>query len=83
MDREETLPLILFATCTTVNHQTGLSPYQIIFARDPYIPLAVIKAPQAAKESEVPLLEYMKRHRHKMEAVQEITQEHLQHSIHR
>ncbi len=83
VDWEEALPAILFATRTTVNRQTGFSPYQIMFARDPHIPLAVIEAPPAAKESEVPLLDYMKRHRHKMEAVQELTREHLQQSVHR
>ncbi len=73
VDWEEALPAILFTARTTVNHQTGFSPYQIMFARDPHIPLAVIEAPPAAKASEVPLLDYMKRHRHKMEAVQELT----------
>ncbi len=62
VDWEEVLPLILFATRTTVNRQTGFSPYQIMFSRDPHISLAVIEAPPAAKESEVPLLEYMRLH---------------------
>ncbi len=82
VDWEEALLLILFATRMTIIRQTGFSPYQIIFARDPHIPLAVIQAPPAAKGSEVPLLEYMKRHHYKMEAEQEITREHLQQSVH-
>ncbi len=82
VDWEEALPLILFVTRTTVNRQTGFSPYQIIFARVPHIPLAVIEAPPAAKESEVPLLDYMRRHRHKMESVQELRWEHRQQSVH-
>ena len=83
VDWEEALPAILFAARTTENRQTGFSPYQILFARDPHIPLAVIEAPLAAKASEVPLLDYMKRHHHKMEAVKELTREHLQQSVHR
>ncbi len=70
---EEALPLILFVAHTTVNGQTGFSPYKIMFSRVLHIPLAVIEAPPAAKESEVPLLEYMRRHQHKMVAVQELT----------
>ena len=77
LDWEETLPQALFALRTATSRATGLSPFQLVFGRDPNIPLALMEQMPPAWEEEVPVIEYMERYRTRLEAVHRFARENM------
>ena len=81
-DWEEALPQVLFALRTAVNRSTGFSPFQLMFGRDPHVPLAQVEVPPAHTPAPgEKISDYIRKFRRKMEAVQEVAREHLAESV--
>jgi len=69
-DWEELLPQVLTVMRTSTCRSTGLSPFQILFGRDPAIPIQNLDPPPAEKRlSPASLHEKIRKHRDRIEAV--------------
>ncbi len=82
-DWEEVLPQVLFASRTTINESTGLSPFQLMFGRDPSIPLTVLDQTPARWEEEEPMLDFVRRFRNRIDAAQDFARQNLKRAVQR
>ncbi len=83
LDWEECLPQVLFAMRTTECRMTGYTPYQLMFGRDPIIPLLTLAQLPRRKEEDQSLHDYVKKHQERSYHYQNFAREHLTGVIHR
>ena len=83
LDWEENLPHLLFAMRTTECRMTGYTPFQLMFGRDPIVPLLTLAQLPHRKEEEQSLSDYVRKHREKSYHYQNFAREHLTGVIHR
>ncbi len=83
LDLEENLPHMLFAMRTTECRMTGYMPFQLMFGRDPIIPLLTLAQLPHRREEEQTLSEYVRKHKERSYHYQIFAREHLTGVIHR
>lgn len=81
-DWEEVLPHALMATRITPCRSTGFSPFQMLFGRDPSIPLAQI-LPTPTSDEPQPLHEVVLAHKDLLTAAHDYARRHLSATINR
>jgi transposase InsO family protein len=82
-DWEALLPHVLFAMRTTVCVSTGYSPFQLMFGRDPSIPLLAIQQVPERKNLEVPIVEYMTKIRERLAEAQHLARTNIAGAVRR
>lgn len=81
-DWEEVLPQALFAARMSQSAATGLSPFQLLFGRDPSVPLTTLRQmPQAWGDESC--LDYVKKLRDRIHHTQEFARKNISTSIQR
>jgi transposase InsO family protein len=79
-DWEDVLPQVLFAFRISPTSTTKLSPFELLFGKDPNIPLGALDPPT---DQVLPLGEYASHLRDRITAVQEWARENLADEVHR
>ncbi len=80
LDWEECLPQVMR---TTECRMTGYTTYQLMFGKDPIIPLLTLAQLPQRKESDTSLQKYVKKHQERSYHYQNFAREHLTGMIHR
>ena len=82
-DWEDLLPHVLFALRTTVCVSTGYSPFQLMFGRDPSVPLLALQQMPERKEAEIPLEKYMQKYRERVRLAQQFARANIEGAVRR
>jgi len=77
---DEILPDVLFAFRMCPARGTGLSPFKVLFGKDPALPTSYITTPEKV---ETPIIPYVDNLRRRMTKVHQYAREHLSREVHR